>query len=74
MADPKNGDGNSGDYDLDDAAKDTDSGSRETARAWHAAREDAQEAGELREREERKEVQEAARQVEEKWSEDNCDE
>lgn len=37
-------------YDKKDAAKDTDSTTSEVSRAWHDAREDAQEAGELPER------------------------
>lgn len=34
-------------YTEKDAAKETDSGGRETARAWHQAREDAREIGEI---------------------------
>ena len=37
-------------YGLEDAANDTDSGTRETARSWHDARDDAQDDGQLPER------------------------
>ncbi len=42
-------------YTEEDAAKDTDSSKQEVQEAWHDAREKAQEAGELPEREESKE-------------------
>jgi hypothetical protein len=38
-------------YTAKDAAKDTGASGKETARAWHDARQDAQNAGELSERE-----------------------
>lgn len=37
-------------YTKQDAAKDTDAGGKETARAWHQARDDAEKSGELPER------------------------
>ncbi len=41
-------------YNEKDAAKDTDSSSKEVSEAWHQAREDAQKSGELPERAEHK--------------------
>lgn len=38
------------DYTEKDAARDTNSGGRETSRAWHSARDDAASSGELPER------------------------
>ncbi len=41
-------------YTAKDAAKDTGSSGKETARAWHSARDDASSSGELDERNDRK--------------------
>jgi hypothetical protein len=38
-------------YDKEDAAKDTDTSTSKVSEAWHDARDDAQKAGELSERE-----------------------
>ena len=46
-----------GGYDKKDAARDTDSSTKDVSRAWHDAREDAQAAGELPEREANKAAQ-----------------
>ncbi|MBP8689472.1 hypothetical protein KBH77_03935 [Patescibacteria group bacterium] len=37
-------------YDVDDAARDTDSSSSKTSEAWHDARDDAERSGDLPER------------------------